>query len=155
MTSNSFLDKMTLIEALSLRRDASKIINESIPTTSTQKNYLSMPTPHTQNPSSGSTEIPSFDEDYIPTSKIPSELNITALSDHQIKGEALEHLRQIISDIIFPSSWTRVPHKMGSPSHGSLSTDVVRLTPMQQHIKKHVSIRRNCKLNDQEYIPFN
>ncbi|MBW0584446.1 hypothetical protein O181_124161 [Austropuccinia psidii MF-1] len=74
-----------------------------------------MPTPHTEHPSSGSAEIPSFDADYI-----PSELDITALSDHQIKGEALEHLRKIISETIIPSSWTRAPHKMGSPSHGSL-----------------------------------
>ncbi|MBW0506208.1 hypothetical protein O181_045923 [Austropuccinia psidii MF-1] len=73
-----------------------------------------MPTPHTQHPSSGSAEISSFDADYI-----PSELDISALSDHQIKGEALEHLQQIISDTIIPSSWTRVPCKMGSPSHGS------------------------------------
>ncbi|MBW0550722.1 hypothetical protein O181_090437, partial [Austropuccinia psidii MF-1] len=68
-----------------------------------------------QHPSSGSAEIPSLDVDYV-----PSELDISALSDHQIKGEALEHLRQIISDTIIPSSWTRVPCKMGSPSHGSL-----------------------------------
>ncbi|MBW0521933.1 hypothetical protein O181_061648 [Austropuccinia psidii MF-1] len=88
MTSNSSLDKITLREAHSLRRDTAKIINESLPTTSTQKNYLPMPTPHTQHPSSGSAEIPSFDADYIPT----SELDISALSDHQIKGEALEHL---------------------------------------------------------------
>ncbi|MBW0593173.1 hypothetical protein O181_132888 [Austropuccinia psidii MF-1] len=74
-----------------------------------------MPTPHTQHPSSGSAEIPSFDADYI-----PSELDISALSDHQIKGEDLEYLQQIISDTIIPWSWTRVPHKMGSPSHGSL-----------------------------------
>ncbi|MBW0576422.1 hypothetical protein O181_116137 [Austropuccinia psidii MF-1] len=74
-----------------------------------------MPTPHTQHPSSGSVEISSFDADYI-----PSELDISALSDHQIKGAALEHLQQIISDTIIPSSWTRVPRKMGSPSHGSL-----------------------------------
>ncbi|MBW0521747.1 hypothetical protein O181_061462 [Austropuccinia psidii MF-1] len=64
----------------------------------------------------GSAEIPSFDADYI-----PSELDISALSDHKLKGEALEHLQQIISDTIIPSSWTRVPHKMGSPSHGSLN----------------------------------
>ncbi|MBW0589659.1 hypothetical protein O181_129374 [Austropuccinia psidii MF-1] len=51
---------------------------------------------------------------------IPSELDISALSDHQIKGEALKHLQQIISDTIIPSSWTRLPQKMGSPSHGSL-----------------------------------
>ncbi|MBW0516767.1 hypothetical protein O181_056482 [Austropuccinia psidii MF-1] len=87
MTSNSTLDKITLREARSLRRDTAKIINKSLPTTSTQKNYLPMPTPHTQHPSSGSAEIPSFDADHI-----PSELDITALSDHQIKGEALEHL---------------------------------------------------------------
>ncbi|MBW0584016.1 hypothetical protein O181_123731 [Austropuccinia psidii MF-1] len=73
-----------------------------------------------QHPSSGSAEIPSFDADYISTSKIPSELDIRVLSDHQIKGEALEHLQQIISDTIILSSWTRVPRKMGSPSHGSL-----------------------------------
>ncbi|MBW0524364.1 hypothetical protein O181_064079 [Austropuccinia psidii MF-1] len=79
-----------------------------------------MPTPHTQHPSSGSAEIPSFDADYIPTSEIPYELDISTLSDHQIKGEDLVHLRQIISDTIIPSSWTRVLHKMGSPSHGSL-----------------------------------
>ncbi|MBW0579269.1 hypothetical protein O181_118984 [Austropuccinia psidii MF-1] len=120
MTSNSSLDKITLREARSLRRDAAKIINEPLPTTSTQKNYFPMPTPHTEHPSSGSAEIPSFDADYIPTSEIPSELDITALSDHQIKGEALEHLRQIISETIIPSSWTRVPRNMGSPSHGSL-----------------------------------
>ncbi|MBW0538671.1 hypothetical protein O181_078386 [Austropuccinia psidii MF-1] len=108
MTSNSSLYQITL-------REAAKRINESLPTTSTQKNYLPMPTPHMQHPSSGSVEIPSFDVDYI-----PSELDISALSDHQIKGEALEHLQQIISDTIIPSSWTRVPHKMGSPSHGSV-----------------------------------
>ncbi|MBW0563520.1 hypothetical protein O181_103235 [Austropuccinia psidii MF-1] len=73
-----------------------------------------------QHPSSGSAEIPSFDPDYIPTSSIPSELDISALSDHQIKGKALEHLQQIISDTIIPFSWKRVPHKMCSPSHGSL-----------------------------------
>ncbi|MBW0566327.1 hypothetical protein O181_106042 [Austropuccinia psidii MF-1] len=113
MTSKSSLDKITLREALSLRRDAAKIIDESLPTTPTQKNYLPIPTPHTKNLSSGSA-------DYIPTSEIPSELDISALSDHQIKGEALEHLQQIISDTIIPLSWTRLPHKMGSPSHGSL-----------------------------------
>ncbi|MBW0542183.1 hypothetical protein O181_081898 [Austropuccinia psidii MF-1] len=115
MTSNSSLDKITLTEARSPRRDTEKIINESLPTPSTQKNYLPMLTPYTQHPSSGSGEIPSFDADYI-----PSELDISALSDHQIKGEALEHLRKIISDTIIPLSWTRVPCKMGSPSHGSL-----------------------------------
>ncbi|MBW0579684.1 hypothetical protein O181_119399 [Austropuccinia psidii MF-1] len=73
-----------------------------------------------QHPSSHSVGIPSFDADYIPTSEIPSELDISALSNQQMKGEALEHLRQIISDNIIPSSWTRVPRKMGSPSHGSL-----------------------------------
>ncbi|MBW0593149.1 hypothetical protein O181_132864 [Austropuccinia psidii MF-1] len=61
MTSNSSLDKITLREAHSLRRGTEKIINESLPTTSTQKNYLPMPTPHTQHPSSGSAEIPSVD----------------------------------------------------------------------------------------------
>ncbi|MBW0580308.1 hypothetical protein O181_120023, partial [Austropuccinia psidii MF-1] len=115
MTFNSSLDKITLREARSLRIDAAKIINESLPTTSTQKNYLPMPTSHTQHPSSGSAEIPSFDADYIPT-----ELDIRALSDHQIKGEALEHLQQIISDTIIPSSWTRVPCKMSFPCNGSL-----------------------------------
>ncbi|MBW0553714.1 hypothetical protein O181_093429 [Austropuccinia psidii MF-1] len=79
-----------------------------------------MATPHTEHPSSGSLEIPSFDADYVPTSEIPSELDITALGDHQIKGEALDHLQKIISETIIPSSWTRVPRKMGSPSHGSL-----------------------------------
>ncbi|MBW0573858.1 hypothetical protein O181_113573 [Austropuccinia psidii MF-1] len=79
-----------------------------------------MPTPHTQHPSSGSAEIPLFDADYIRTSEIPSELDISVLSDHQIKGEALEHLQQIISGTIIPLSLTRVPHKMGSPSHGIL-----------------------------------
>ncbi|MBW0491135.1 hypothetical protein O181_030850 [Austropuccinia psidii MF-1] len=79
-----------------------------------------MTTTHTQHPSSGSAEIPSFDSDYIPTSKFSSEFDISALSDHQITVETLEHLQQIISDTIIPSSWTRVPHKIGSPSHGSL-----------------------------------
>ncbi|MBW0548351.1 hypothetical protein O181_088066 [Austropuccinia psidii MF-1] len=88
MTSNSSLYQIKLREARSLRREAGKIINESIPTTSTQINYLPMPTPHTQHPSSGSAEILSFDADYI-----PSELDISALSDHQIKGEALDHLQ--------------------------------------------------------------
>ncbi|MBW0509068.1 hypothetical protein O181_048783 [Austropuccinia psidii MF-1] len=92
MTSNSSLDKITLREACSLRRDAVKIINKSLPKTATQKTYLPMPTPHMQHPSSGSAEIPSFVVDYIPTSEIPAELVITALSDHQIKGGALEHL---------------------------------------------------------------
>ncbi|MBW0578489.1 hypothetical protein O181_118204 [Austropuccinia psidii MF-1] len=74
-----------------------------------------MPTPHTQNLSSGSVEIPSFDADYI-----PSELDISALSAHQIKGKALEDPQQIISATIIPLSWTRVPCKMRSPSHGIL-----------------------------------
>ncbi|MBW0587587.1 hypothetical protein O181_127302 [Austropuccinia psidii MF-1] len=74
-----------------------------------------MPTPHMQHPSSSSAEIPSFDANYI-----PSELDISALINHQIKREPLEHLQQIISDTIIPLSWTRVPCKMGSPSHGSL-----------------------------------
>ncbi|MBW0492793.1 hypothetical protein O181_032508 [Austropuccinia psidii MF-1] len=87
MTSNSSLYQITLREAHSLRIDAAKISNQSLPTTATQENYLPMPTPHTQHPSGGSEEIPSFDADYI-----PSELDISALSDHQIKGEALEHL---------------------------------------------------------------
>ncbi|MBW0576912.1 hypothetical protein O181_116627 [Austropuccinia psidii MF-1] len=87
MTPNSSLDQITLREAHSLRRDTAKIINESLPTTSTQNNYLRMPTPHMQHPSSGSAYIPSFDVGYI-----PSELDISALSDHQIKGEALEYL---------------------------------------------------------------
>ncbi|MBW0492036.1 hypothetical protein O181_031751 [Austropuccinia psidii MF-1] len=63
MTSNGSLDKITLREARSLRRDAAKIINKSLPTTSTQKSYLPMPTPHTQHSSSGSADIPSFDAD--------------------------------------------------------------------------------------------
>ncbi|MBW0474423.1 hypothetical protein O181_014138 [Austropuccinia psidii MF-1] len=109
MNSNSSLDQITLREARSLRRDTEKIINESLPTTYTQQNYFPMPTPHRQHPSSGSAEIPSFDADYILTSKIPSEFDISALSDHQIKGEALEHLQHIISDTIIPSSLTRVP----------------------------------------------
>ncbi|MBW0500023.1 hypothetical protein O181_039738 [Austropuccinia psidii MF-1] len=109
MTSNSFLDQITLREAHSLIMEAEKIINESLPTTSTKQNYFPMPTPHTQHQSSG-----------IPTSEIPSELDISTLSDNQIKGEALEHLQKIISHTIIPSSWTRVPYKMGSPSHCSL-----------------------------------
>ncbi|MBW0498473.1 hypothetical protein O181_038188 [Austropuccinia psidii MF-1] len=87
-----------------------------------------MPTPHLQHQSSGSVEIPSFDVDYIPTSKIPSELYISALSDPQIKVEALEHLKQIISNTSIPSSWTRAPRKMGSPSHGSLKA--AEFTPL-------------------------
>ncbi|MBW0467735.1 hypothetical protein O181_007450 [Austropuccinia psidii MF-1] len=114
MTSNRSIDQITLRETLSLRRNVAKTINESLPTTSAQQNYFPMPTPHMQHLSSGSAEIASFDADYI-----PSYLDISALSDHQIKAEALEHLQQIISDTIAPSSWTRVPHKMGSPSHGS------------------------------------
>ncbi|MBW0582041.1 hypothetical protein O181_121756 [Austropuccinia psidii MF-1] len=103
MTSNSSLDQIALREACSMRREAAKIIKESHPTTSTQRNYLPMPTPHTLHPSSGSAEIFSFDADYIPSSEIPSELDISPLSDHQLKGEALEHLQQIISDSIIPS----------------------------------------------------
>ncbi|MBW0572945.1 hypothetical protein O181_112660 [Austropuccinia psidii MF-1] len=114
MTSNSYVDQITLREAFSLRRDTAKIINKSLPTTSTRQNYFPIPTPHMQHPSIGSVEIPSFEVDYI-----PSELDISALSDHQIKDEALEHLQQIITDTIILLSWTRVPHKMGSPSNGS------------------------------------
>ncbi|MBW0558659.1 hypothetical protein O181_098374 [Austropuccinia psidii MF-1] len=115
MTSLSSLDQITLRGAHSLRREAAKIMNESLPTTATQKDYLRMPTPQLQNPSSGSAEIPSFDPDYIPT-----QLDMSAVSDHHIGGEALENLGISISDTIIPSSWTRVPHKMGSPSHGCL-----------------------------------
>ncbi|MBW0510043.1 hypothetical protein O181_049758 [Austropuccinia psidii MF-1] len=56
MTSNSSLDQITL-------REGEKIINESLPTTSTQKKYLPIPTPDTQHPSSGSVDILSFDVD--------------------------------------------------------------------------------------------
>ncbi|MBW0484748.1 hypothetical protein O181_024463 [Austropuccinia psidii MF-1] len=122
MTSNSSLDQIILREAHSLRREAVKITNDSLPTTATQKNYLPIPIPHMAHPFSGSVEITSFDPYYIPTSKIPSELDISALSDHQIKGESLENLLQIISDTIIPSSLTRVPHKMGSPSDGTLKS---------------------------------
>ncbi|MBW0490731.1 hypothetical protein O181_030446 [Austropuccinia psidii MF-1] len=87
MTFNSSLDQITLREAHSLQRETAKIINQSLPTTSTRQNYFPIPTPYMQQPSSGSAEIPSFDADYIPT-----ELEISALSDHQIMGEALEHL---------------------------------------------------------------
>ncbi|MBW0469231.1 hypothetical protein O181_008946 [Austropuccinia psidii MF-1] len=79
-----------------------------------------MPTPHMQHPSSGSAEILPFDADYIPTFEIPSELDISVLSDHHIKGEDLENLQKIISDTIISSSWTRVPHKIDPPSHFSL-----------------------------------
>ncbi|MBW0490210.1 hypothetical protein O181_029925 [Austropuccinia psidii MF-1] len=92
MSSNSSLDQPTLREACSLRRDTAKIINESLPTTSTPQKYFPMPTPHMQHPSCGSAEIPSFDADYIPTSKIPAALDISALSDYQIKVEPLENL---------------------------------------------------------------
>ncbi|MBW0519915.1 hypothetical protein O181_059630 [Austropuccinia psidii MF-1] len=94
MSSSSSLVQTTLREARSLRRDAAKIIMDL-------------------------WRFP-IDADYIPTSKIPSELDVSALSNHHIKGEALEHQQQIISDTIIPSSWTRVPRKMGSPSYGSL-----------------------------------
>ncbi|MBW0471314.1 hypothetical protein O181_011029 [Austropuccinia psidii MF-1] len=47
-----------------------------------------MLTPHMQHPSSGSAEISPFDVDYIPTSKIPSELDIGALSDPPIKEKS-------------------------------------------------------------------
>ncbi|MBW0508498.1 hypothetical protein O181_048213 [Austropuccinia psidii MF-1] len=119
MTSNSSLEKITLREAHFLRRDAAKITNELLTTTSTQKNHLPMPTLHMKHPSNGSVDIPSFDVDCIPTSKITSEFGISSLSDHQIKDEALEYLQKIISYTIIPSSWTRLPHKMGSPSHAS------------------------------------
>ncbi|MBW0471801.1 hypothetical protein O181_011516 [Austropuccinia psidii MF-1] len=115
MTSNSSLDQITWREVCSLRRDTAKIMNEPLPTTSTKGNCFPMPTPHTQHPSRGSVEITLFDADYI-----PSELDISALSDHHIKGEALEQLQKIISDTKIPLSWKRVPHKMGSPSHDSL-----------------------------------
>ncbi|MBW0560203.1 hypothetical protein O181_099918 [Austropuccinia psidii MF-1] len=92
MTSCSSLDQITLRETHFLRRDAEEIINDSLPTTSTLQNFFPIPTPHMQNPSSGSAEIPSFDADYIPTSKFHSELDISALSDYQIKGDSLDHL---------------------------------------------------------------
>ncbi|MBW0574919.1 hypothetical protein O181_114634 [Austropuccinia psidii MF-1] len=122
MTTNSCLDQITLRGTHSLRRKTERIINESIPTTSTKQNYFPIPTPHTQNPSSVSAQIPSYDAYYIPTSKFPAELNISALSDHHIKGEALGNPQQIITDTIIPSSWTRLHRKMGSPSHGSLKS---------------------------------
>ncbi|MBW0493885.1 hypothetical protein O181_033600 [Austropuccinia psidii MF-1] len=93
LTSNSSLDQITSREALSLRRDTTKIMIESIPTTSTQQKDFTMPTPNMQHPSSGSMEIPSFDVNYIPTSEFPSELDISALSDHKIKVKALDHLQ--------------------------------------------------------------
>ncbi|MBW0511799.1 hypothetical protein O181_051514 [Austropuccinia psidii MF-1] len=63
LTSNSSLDQITMREAHSLGREAERKINDSLPTTSTRNNYLQIPTPHTQHPSSGSAEIPSFDAD--------------------------------------------------------------------------------------------
>ncbi|MBW0485236.1 hypothetical protein O181_024951 [Austropuccinia psidii MF-1] len=61
MTSNSSLDQIKLREVHSLRRDREKIINESLPTTSTPQNSFPMPIPQTQHPSSDSADIPSFD----------------------------------------------------------------------------------------------
>ncbi|MBW0476758.1 hypothetical protein O181_016473 [Austropuccinia psidii MF-1] len=58
-TSKSFLYQITLRDTFSLRRDTEKTLNESLPTTSTQQNYLQMPTPHMKNTTSGSVEIPS------------------------------------------------------------------------------------------------
>ncbi|MBW0486638.1 hypothetical protein O181_026353 [Austropuccinia psidii MF-1] len=81
MTVNSSLDQITLREARSLKGDTAKIIDESLPTR------------HLRHLSCGSMEIPSYDTDYIPTSKIPSQFGIHALNDHQIKGEDLEHLQ--------------------------------------------------------------
>ncbi|MBW0486845.1 hypothetical protein O181_026560 [Austropuccinia psidii MF-1] len=92
MTSNSSLDQITLRETHFLRRDTEKIINESLPTNSTWKNSFPIPTPHMQHPSSGSAEIPTFDADYIPSSKFCSELDYNALSDYQIKGDALDNI---------------------------------------------------------------
>ncbi|MBW0471649.1 hypothetical protein O181_011364 [Austropuccinia psidii MF-1] len=96
-----------------MRRDSAKIINEPFPTNSqcpplTRNIHLVV--------------LRRFLHMMRITSLLlkSPELDITALSDHQIKGEALEHLQQIISETIIPSSWTRVPHNMGSPSHGSL-----------------------------------
>ncbi|MBW0497759.1 hypothetical protein O181_037474 [Austropuccinia psidii MF-1] len=87
MTPKSSLAQISMRQAFSLRREPANIMNESLSTTSTQKNYLPMPTPHAQHPFSGYAEIPSFNADCI-----PSELDISALSNPQIKGEALEHL---------------------------------------------------------------
>ncbi|MBW0567355.1 hypothetical protein O181_107070 [Austropuccinia psidii MF-1] len=89
MISNRSLHQITLRKALSQRRDTAKMINESLPTTATQQNYFSIPARHIQHPFSGSEYIPSFDADYIPTSKFPSELDISELSDNQVKREAL------------------------------------------------------------------
>ncbi|MBW0592656.1 hypothetical protein O181_132371 [Austropuccinia psidii MF-1] len=121
-----------------------------------------MPTPHMQHPSGGSAEIPSFHAAYITTSEIPSELDISALSDHQIKGETLEHLRQIISDTIIPSSWTRVLRKMGSPSHGSLQAaewallykvDITFLMLSQEiSLDEHKSANTQRKMGQSEEI---
>ncbi|MBW0515079.1 hypothetical protein O181_054794 [Austropuccinia psidii MF-1] len=106
-----------------------------------------------QHPSSSFAEIPSFDADYIPTAKIPSELVLNVLSDHQIKGEALEHLFQIISDTLIHSSWTRVPRKMGSPSHGSLKAAEWVLLPKLYiqflMLSKQMSLDENNSPNTQ------
>ncbi|MBW0461963.1 hypothetical protein O181_001678 [Austropuccinia psidii MF-1] len=111
MTSNRSIDQITLREALSLRRDAA----ESLPTTSqcpplTCNIHLVVlwRFPHLMRITSTSPLLNA------------SELDLSALTDHQVKGEALENLRQIIFDTMIPSSWTSVPGKMGSPSHGSL-----------------------------------
>ncbi|MBW0474009.1 hypothetical protein O181_013724 [Austropuccinia psidii MF-1] len=61
INSNSSPDQTALRKAHSLSIDAEKIINESLPTTSTQQDCFPMPTLHMQHQSSGSAEIPSFD----------------------------------------------------------------------------------------------
>ncbi|MBW0545478.1 hypothetical protein O181_085193 [Austropuccinia psidii MF-1] len=121
-----------------------------------------MPIPHMQHASSGSVKIASFDADYIHTSKITFELDISALSDHQIKGEALEHLRQIISNNMIPSSWTIVPSKMGYPSHGNLkATEWVLLYKVyipflilskQMSLDEHSSPNTQIKMGQSEEL---
>ncbi|MBW0530842.1 hypothetical protein O181_070557 [Austropuccinia psidii MF-1] len=115
MSSNRSLDQITLREAPSLRIGAATIINQSLPTTLTLQNYFPNPTPHTQHPTSGSAEIPSFDAVYIPTFKLFSELGISALSDYQIKGDALEHHQKIISDTIISHHGQEYPAKWVPP----------------------------------------
>ncbi|MBW0470655.1 hypothetical protein O181_010370 [Austropuccinia psidii MF-1] len=75
-----------------------------------------MPTPHTQDPYIGSVETTSFDSDYIPTSEIPSELDISALSDHQIKAAERALLYKVYIQFLM------LGQQMSSDEHKSSNT---------------------------------
>ncbi|MBW0474932.1 hypothetical protein O181_014647 [Austropuccinia psidii MF-1] len=114
-SSSISLNPITHRELRALHRNAQQDIENITPSTSLHSAAIPQ-IPYISSSKFGN--LSSVDPDYVPTSELPSELKVITKSDHQITGETLKNLREIIKYSSIPSLWTCVPRKMGAPSHG-------------------------------------